>query len=81
MAKWRPRLLDKKTAPARRKKIIVAMARGFAVDWWRVRTGRCRADALGLKLKAPPVVPETLPAEAAKPVHPARVPRTIPSKP
>ncbi|PWU14222.1 MAG: hypothetical protein C5B50_17780 [Verrucomicrobia bacterium] len=32
------------------KKIIVAMSRTFAVDGWRVRTGRCKAEALGLKL-------------------------------
>jgi transposase len=47
--KWRPLLLDPKTSRARRKKIIVAMARGFSVDWWRVRTGRCKAQDLGLK--------------------------------
>jgi transposase len=51
--KWRPELLNPKTSRPRRKKIIVAMARGFAVDWWRVRTGRCKAQDLGLKLQAP----------------------------
>jgi transposase len=50
--KWRPTLLDKKTGSARRKKIIVAMARAFAVDWWRVRTGRCQPEALGFAMKA-----------------------------
>ena len=50
--KWRPELLNPKTSRPRRKKIIVAMARGFAVDWWRVRTGRCKAQDLGLKLQA-----------------------------
>lgn len=49
--KWRPELLNPKTSRPRRKKIIVAMARAFAVDWWRVRTGRCRAEDLGLKLQ------------------------------
>jgi len=49
--KWRPLLLDPKTSRPRRKKIIVAMARAFAVDWWRVRTGRCKAQDLGFKLK------------------------------
>jgi transposase len=49
--KWRPELLNPKTSRPRRKKIIVAMARGFAVDWWRVRTGRCKAQDLGLKLQ------------------------------
>ena len=51
--KWRPLLYDPKTSRARRKKIIVALARGFSVDWWRVRTGRCRAEELGLKLQSP----------------------------
>ncbi len=52
--KWKPVLMNPKTGPARRKKAIVAMARIFAVDWWRVRTGRCRAEALGLKLNPAP---------------------------
>lgn len=51
--KWRPELLNPKTSRPRRKKIIVAMARSFAVDWWRVRTGRCKAQDLGLKLQVP----------------------------
>lgn len=51
--KWRPELLNPQTSRSRRKKIIVAMARAFAVDWWRVRTGRCRAQDLGLKVQAP----------------------------
>jgi transposase len=51
--KWRPELLNPKTSRPRRKKIIVAMARIFAVDWWRVRTGRCKAEDLGLKLQRP----------------------------
>jgi transposase len=51
--KWRPELLNPKTSRPRRKKIIVAMARTFAVDWWRVRTHRCKAEDLGLKLQAP----------------------------
>jgi transposase len=49
--KWRASLLDKKSGPARRKKLIIALARTFAVDWWRVRTGRCQAEDLGLKLQ------------------------------
>jgi transposase len=52
--KWRAVLLDKKTSSGRRKKIIIAIARIFAVDWWRIRTGRCTAEALGLKLQPAP---------------------------
>jgi len=49
--KWRPELINPKTSRPRRKKIIVAMARAFCVDWWRVRTGRCQAQDLGLRLQ------------------------------
>ena len=52
--KWRAVLLDKKSGSGRRKKIIIAIARIFAVDWWRIRTGRCTAEALGLKLQPAP---------------------------
>jgi transposase len=47
--KWR-RLLAKGALAtgAARKKAIVAVARQLAVDLWRVRTGRCKAQALGL---------------------------------
>jgi transposase len=51
--KWRPELLNPKTSRPRRKKIIVALARTFAVDWWRVRTNRCKAEDLGLRLQPP----------------------------
>jgi transposase len=54
--KWRAVLLDKKSSSGRRKKIIIAIARIFAVDWWRIRTGRCTAEALGLKLQPAPGV-------------------------
>lgn len=54
--KWRAVLLDKKSGSGRRKKIIIAIARIFAVDWWRIRTGRCTAEALGLKLQPAPGV-------------------------
>lgn len=37
--------------PGRAKQIAVALARKFLVDWWRVRTGRITAEALGLKFK------------------------------
>jgi transposase len=49
--KWR-RVLAK-GAPATgaaRKKAIVAVARQLAVDLWRLRTGRIRADQLGLTI-------------------------------
>jgi transposase len=59
--KWRPELLNPRTSRSRRKKIIVAMARAFATDWWRVRTGRCTAQDLGLVLQ--PAAPVKLQAK------------------
>lgn len=38
---------------ARRKKLIVAIARQFAVDWWRIRTGRIKPETLGLQMSWP----------------------------
>jgi transposase len=47
--KWKPLLAKGAFATgAARKKAIVAVARQLAVDLWRVRTGRCEAQALGL---------------------------------
>jgi transposase len=51
VAKWRPVLLNPKTTKAKRKQITVAIGRQFSVDWWRVRTGRARAEDLGLKIQ------------------------------
>ena len=50
--KWREQLLAAKLSKASRKKIIVAIARQFAVDWWKVRTGRVTPEELGLNMKA-----------------------------
>jgi len=54
--KWGAAMLDQKSGKPRRKKLIIALARTFAVDWWRVRTGRCTAESLGLKLQPLPGV-------------------------
>ena len=45
VAKWREALLT--ASPARRKKIIVAIARQLAVDLWRLATRRASAQQLG----------------------------------
>lgn len=49
--KWRLQLLDAHTTAGRRKQILVAIARGFGVDWWRLRTGQTTAEKLGLKME------------------------------
>ena len=49
--KWR-RILAKGALAtgAARKKAIVAVARQLAIDLWRIRTGRCNAQQLGLTI-------------------------------
>lgn len=37
---------------SRAKQISIALARRFFVDWWRIRTGRITAEALGLTFSA-----------------------------
>jgi transposase len=49
--KWRQILAKGALATgAARKKAIVAVALQLAVDLWRVRTGRCKPEALGLMI-------------------------------
>jgi transposase len=56
VAKWLPVLIHPKTTRSKRKQIVVAIGRQFSVDWWRVRTQRCRAEDLGLQFRATPAV-------------------------
>jgi len=56
IVKWREKLLEAKLTKASKKKIIVAIARQFAVDWWRIRTGKVTPDQLGLTMKALPAM-------------------------
>ena len=46
--KWREQILNPKIGPARRKQLIVALARGFGVDWWRLCTRQTTAEKPGL---------------------------------
>jgi len=62
--KWKAALTNPKTTKSKRKQLAVAIGRQFSVDWWRVRTGRCRAADLGLKLQPA--------AAAASPMPPAK---------
>ena len=49
LKKWRTILAKGALATgAARKKAIVALARQLAIDLWRIRTGRCSAQQLGL---------------------------------
>lgn len=48
VATWREAFLATPSSPARRKKLIVAIARQLAIDLWRMDTGRATAAQLGL---------------------------------
>jgi transposase len=48
--KWQPQLSHPGTTGRRRKQIIIAIMRGFAVDWWRLRTGQTSPQKLGLRM-------------------------------
>jgi transposase len=50
VAKWREAFVSTPISPARRKKIVVAIARQLAVDLWRIATGRATAEQLGLRM-------------------------------
>lgn len=50
--KWRRRMLKQGQGSGRRKQIITAFAREFAIDWWRIRTGRTTPEKLGLTMMA-----------------------------
>ena len=46
-----PQARGARATGAQRKKAIVAVARHLAVDLWRLHTGRCTAQQLGLKIQ------------------------------
>ena len=45
--KWRAQIIDPQTPGGRKKQLVVALARGFGVDWWRLRTGQTTPEKLG----------------------------------
>ncbi|MDA1066945.1 MAG: transposase, partial [Verrucomicrobia bacterium] len=50
---WKERIQNEPFSAAKKKKMVVAIARQFAVDWWRIQTGRMSADTVGLRLNYP----------------------------
>lgn len=52
LEKWKHEVRERKgKLPAgRKKKLVVAIARQFMIDLWRIRTGRCTCQELGLTL-------------------------------
>ena len=50
---WKERMQNEPFNAAKKKKMAVAIARQFAVDWWRIQTGRMSAETVGLRLAYP----------------------------
>ena len=61
--KWSARLDGPGGGRPTRKKVAVAIARQFVVDWWRIRTGRATPQELGLETK--PAAQASLAANAS----------------
>jgi len=51
--KWKEKMRDAVPTAARKKKMAVAIAREFAVDWWRIQTGVIKPEEVGLKVGYP----------------------------
>jgi len=50
---WRKRFAEQPSGKASKKKMIVAIARRFAVDWWRINTGQIQPEDVGLRVDYP----------------------------
>ena len=61
---WKQRMCNEPFGRAKKKKMVVAIARRFAVDWWRMNIGQVTAEELGLKTSYPSSLLRRLPAES-----------------
>jgi transposase len=50
---WKQRMCNEPFGKAKKKKMTVAIARRFAVDWWRINTGQIEPEAVGLRVAYP----------------------------
>lgn len=50
---WKQRMCNEPFGPAKKKKMAVAIARRFAIDWWRIQTGRTEPESVGLEMGFP----------------------------
>lgn len=66
--RWTERMAEEPFGPARKKKMAVAIAREFAIDWWRIQTGAIKPEDVGLRVGYPA-------AYAAKAAREGRVQR------
>lgn len=48
--RFRERLTSVGKSGSRKRQLIVALAREFLVDWWRIRTGQTTPEKLGLRM-------------------------------
>ncbi|MCH6259118.1 IS110 family transposase [Puniceicoccaceae bacterium K14] len=51
--KWKERIASEPFGPAKKKKMAVAIARQFSIDWWRIQTGQAKPEDLGLRMGYP----------------------------
>ncbi len=50
---WKQRMCKEPFGASKKKKMIVAIARRFAIDWWRINTGQIQPEDVGLKVDYP----------------------------
>ena len=50
---WKQRMCKEPFGASKKKKMIVASARRFAIDWWRINTGQMEPEDVGLKMNYP----------------------------
>lgn len=51
--KWKEKLERMPRSKASKKKMVVAIARRFAVDWWRINVGQLQPEEVGLRMDYP----------------------------
>ncbi len=50
---WKKRMCNEPFGASKKKKMIVAIARRFAIDWWRINTGQIQPEEVGLRVNYP----------------------------
>lgn len=50
---WKKRMCNEPFGASKKKKMAVAIARQFAIDWWRIQTGRIQPEEVGLRVDFP----------------------------
>ena len=50
---WKERMCKEPFGASKKKRMIVAIARRFAIDWWRINTGQMQPEEVGLEVNYP----------------------------